>query len=407
MIFRPDRLISVLVVLVGLALQPVYPQGNGVIEGKLVNGTDPSLAPAKVGLDVVSLGGGMSVLKSAVTDSAGRFRIDGLPTDQPMMVRADYKSVNYHGQVTLDTAGKGTLEIKVFEPTTSMKGIRVEGVRMGFQLVGDRLQTLEAISFSNVTNPPRTFVGDDSTFRFSKAPGLVEPPRLDVTGPGSSMPLTQSPLESADGRSYYSLYPLRPGTTTFEVQQLLPYAEKKYAYRERFYYDVESCEIGVIPQDMVLSGQGLKQVQTDAQRNFAVYSGGPVKAGTEVAWTFTGGTPTAQAPAPTGSMPSGEPTGGGVKPAPTYVGQNALIIGSLLLMGFVVVLWYAHNQLLAVASGPNLRGQELKLRREQLLNYLADLDARYENNLLGRAEYMRERENGKRQLRRIALLLKK
>jgi hypothetical protein len=53
------------------------------------------------------------------------------------------------------------------------------------------------------------------------------------------------------------------------------------------------------------------------------------------------------------------------------------------------------------------RAKELLHRREQLLNYMANLDNRFENQTVDRREYLRHRELGKRQLRRISLLLKK
>ena len=382
----------------------IYAQGSGVVDGKLVNGTDASITPAKVAVEVVGLGGGMTVLKTTTTDAQGKFRVDGLPTDQPIMIRANYKSANYHAMANFDSTGKSQVEIKVFETTTSMKGIRAEGARMAFQLAGDRLQALETISFNNQTNPPRTFMSPDGNYRFSKAPGILEPPQVNVTGPGSAMPLDQSPLESADGKSYYSLYPLRPGTTTFEVQEQFPYTGKTYTYRKHFYEDVDSIEIGVIPQDMTVSAPGLTRIQTDPQRNFAVYSGGPVRAGSEVVWTFSGGTPAAE-PAPAESMGGSEPAASGsVKPAPTDVGRYAFIIGPLLLMGLVVVLWFAYNHMKAATPGSDPRARELKERREQLLTYLADLDRRYESQAIDKRDYLRQRESGKRQLRRIALI---
>jgi hypothetical protein len=94
---------------------------------------------------------------------------------------------------------------------------------------------------------------------------------------------------------------------------------------------------------------------------------------------------------------------------PTLVGQNTLVIGPLVLLGLVVVLWFAVNRI-PEAAGPNPdpRARELKSRREQLLNYLASLDNQFENQTLERREYLRQREQGKRQLRRIiSLLLKK
>jgi hypothetical protein len=317
------------------------------------------------------------------------------------MIRASYESVNYHGRVSFDSAGKAKVQIEVFEPTTSMQGIRLEGIRLAFQLTGDHLRTLESHTFRNETKPPRTYMNMDGNFRFSKTPGIPEPPKLSVTGPGSAMPLVQSPLESADGQSYYSLYALRPGVTSFEVEQNLHYESGKYTYRKKFYHDVDSLQIGVIPQDMELEGEGLTKVQTDSQRNFAVYSSGPVKAGTELVWTLSGGTPVA---------PARQTSAGGesrIEPMATSVGRNALVIGPLLLMGFVVVLWYAFNRIQTNPGVEDSRFGQLKERREQLLNYLANLDGRHEAQSIDRREYLRLREAGKRQLRRVAMLLGK
>jgi hypothetical protein len=244
---------------VAALLPSAYPQGRGSVAGRLVNGTDPAKIPASVEIDVVGLGGGMSILKSTVSDASGNFRLDGLPTESPLMIRASYESVNYHGRVGFDSAGKAKVQIEVFEPTTSMQGIRLEGIRLAFQLTGDHLRTLESHTFRNETKPPRTYMNMDGNFRFSKTPGIPEPPKLSVTGPGSAMPLVQSPLESADGQSYYSLYALRPGVTSFEVEQNLHYESGKYTYRKKFYHDVDSLQIGVIPQDMELEGEGLSR----------------------------------------------------------------------------------------------------------------------------------------------------
>jgi len=380
-------------------------QGQGVVDGRIVNGTSPASAPTGVQVDVVQPMGGMSVLKSQTIPPSGKFHFDGLPTDGPLLIRAEYKTVNYYSPVTYDAAGKADVEIQVFEPTASPQGIRLENLRIAFQLSSDGLRSLESFSFNNETRPPQSFTRDDGSFRFSKAPGITQPPRLDVTGPGSNMPVTQSPLESADGHSYYTLYPLRPGITTFEVAQVLPYENHSYTFRQKFYQDVSSLNVGVIPQDMMVSGEGLAKVQSDSSRNFAVYSTGPIKAGTEVVWTFSGGTPVTEAPA---DAPAEQAQSARVVPMPTLIGQNALVIGPLMLLGLILVLWFAHNRMAAgAAAGQDARIQELKDRREQLLDYVAALDARYEKEGLPRPEYLRLREQSKRHLRRIAMLLAK
>jgi hypothetical protein len=153
---------------------------------------------------------------------------------------------------------------------------------------------------------------------------------------------------------------------------------------------------------MVVSGPGLSKVQTDARRNFSVYSGGPFKADTLVVWTLSGGTPAATVPA---EESSAEPR---ITPMPTSVGQNALIIGPLLLMGFILVLWFSSNLIPEQsAKGPDSRARALKERREQLINYLVMLDHRLENHELNPRQHSRLRELGKGQLRRIAALLGK
>jgi hypothetical protein len=348
------------------------------------------------------LAGGMSIIKSSTSDQTGKFRIDGLPTDQPLMIRANYKMVNYHGRVAFDPSGKASVEIKIFEPTTSMEGIRFEGVRMAFHMNADQLRILELSSFNNETKPPKSFMSQEGNFRFSKVPGIQEMPRLQVTGPGSSMPLSQSPLESPDGTSYYSLYPLRPGITSFEIDQTFPYQDRKFFYRKKFYYDLAAFQIGVIPQDLTISGEGLNKIQADAQKNFAVYSGGPIKAGTEVVWTISGGTPILE---PT--MPA-EGSESKIKPMPTYVGQNALILGPLLLACLIAVLWYADHYL--ADAPPQYQAsqiQGLKKRQHQLVDFLAKLENGYENQALDRRQYLAQREPAKRQLRRIVALLGK
>jgi hypothetical protein len=379
----------------------LYAQGHGIVEGTLVNGTNPGSGCSGASVEVVGLATGMNTLKTARSDSSGRFRIDGLPTDQPLMVRTEYKSVSYHARVAFNASGKAGVTIEVFEPTSSTGGIAIDEVRMAFQLNGDQLRSLELYSFTNSTKPPRTYVNPNGTFRFSKAPGILELPKTSVTAPGATMPLTQSPLESADGQSYYLLYPLRPGVTTFETDQLLPYKDRTYAYRRRFYEDLKPFEVGVVPADTALTGEGLAKLQVNTKENFAVYRSQPIKAGTEVTWTFAGGTPVTQ---PAAGEPSGqEPR---VMPTPNAVGRNALIFGPLLLIGFVAMLWYATILMQGVTSN---RGdplpKTLKERRDQILNRTADLDHRFEIQAMDRIEYVRQREHCKRQLRRITLIL--
>lgn len=379
-----------------------FAQQTAVVEGRLNNGTDPAIVPSGVTLEVLALDGGMGIIRTAETDGRGRFRIEGLPMRSMLMLRAVYRGANYHQQIRFDENGIARVELDVFETTSSPDSIRVEEVEMVFQATGNHLQSLETTVLSNESNPPRTFMDPSGNFRFSKAPGIEVMPQIRITPPGSSMPVVQSALESSDGKSYYSLYPLRPGKTKIDVFQLLPYEGLNYTYAKKFFYKTPAVDIGVIPMDMEISGTGLSRVRTDSEKNLAVYRCEPMQAGTEVKWVFSGGTPVAE------QESASESTGSGIQSIPNDVDRNAGIIAPLLLLALVAVLWYAFNRKgIDARSASNAGKRELKQRREDILTGLADLDIRFEKQGLEPKEYQRQRDERKRMLRRIDFLLKK
>jgi hypothetical protein len=359
------------------------------VDGRLINRTNPAIAPRNATIDAVGMSSGMSILKSATTDSSGKFRMEGLPTDEPLMVRASYMGVNYHARLSFNATGSAHVELEVYESTNSMKDIHVDGIQMTFQATGRQLVSVETISFNNKTNPPRTYVNPEGALRVSKAAGILDLPSIRVTAPGSSMPLVQPPLESPDGQSYYSQYPLKPGVTAFEVQQITPYENRSYVYKKKFFQDIQSLRIGVIPKDMVLSGQGLSNIKVVADNNFSVYESPAIKAGTEIVWTLSGGTIVEQQ-----ETSNEEETA--IEARPNAVDRHALMLGSLLLAGLIAVLWYAFNH---APAGSNDTGT-----REKLLDYVADLDSRYEAHDLTRQEYFKLREKAKRRLRSIFIM---
>ena len=316
------------------AATPATAQGGGVAEGRLVNRTDPAIAAGNTELEVLLLSSGMDIIKTATTDARGAFRIEDLPGAMPLMLRAVYKGANYHGMLIFDGDGNARLDLDVYEPTASMKDIRVEEANMAFQLAGDHLHAVETFVIVNDTSPPMVYLNPEGNFRISKAPGILEPPGFRITAPGSEMPLTQSALESADGKSYYSLYPLRPGGTIFEVHQTLPYTDGKYVYEKKFFQDIPEILVGAIPFDMALSGGELKKTEDHAAENFSVYASGAVRADDTVTWTFTGGTPVAEMD----DHGFGETM---IMAMDGVVGRNALAIGSMILTAFVFALWFA------------------------------------------------------------------
>ncbi|MBN2243949.1 MAG: hypothetical protein JW793_14780 [Acidobacteria bacterium] len=369
------------------------------MQGRIVNGTDPSITVGGVPVEVVAMSGGMSVIRTAAADSGGRFRFENLPAREMLMVRAVYQGANYHTQAVFGDSGRANVEILVYEATNSVNGIRVEEYEMVFQAVGAHLQSLDTVLVHNATQPAKTFMDPEGNFRFSKAPALLSLPQIRITAPGASMPVVQSVLESPDGQSYYTLYPLRPGKTAIDIFQILPYENRDYTYVKKFYNPVPPIEIGVIPMDMELSGTGLTKIREDPDRNIAVYRSGPLDAGTEVQWVFSGGTPVLEQQ---GAAPDSA-----IRSLPNAVGRNALVIGPLLLIGFILVFWHAvHRTGDGLPGGAGALKKRMIERRKELINRLADLDRGYKAGGMDPREYLRQREEGKRLLRRIASLLK-
>jgi hypothetical protein len=87
-------------------LPVAHAQKQGVAEGRLINRTNASIIAGGADLEVLELGSGMSIIKTATTDAAGKFRIAGLPESQKLMLRATYKGANYHGTLNFNTEGK-------------------------------------------------------------------------------------------------------------------------------------------------------------------------------------------------------------------------------------------------------------------------------------------------------------
>jgi hypothetical protein len=195
---------------------------------------------------------------------------------------------------------------------------------------------------------------------------------------------------------------LKPGKTTIETFELLPYKAREYTYIKKFYYGTPSIEIGVVPVDMNVSGEGLTHVRDDMDENIAVYRIDAVEAGTEVEWTFSGGTPIAEQENPPASA------GSQIRIDSNAIGRNAGIIAPLILLGFILILWYAINRSGEESTdAPASRKRELKNRQKVLLNRLGELDRLFKANSIRPKEYQKQQEDARRMLRRISLLLKR
>jgi hypothetical protein len=140
----------------------VLAEGDGVIQGQVINGTAGSETPE--GLEVtlhVFRGRDEGEQRTTTTDVQGRFRFEDLEmgSDWAYLVRVPYKGVVYSQGLLSFEAGQQELmtEVAVYETTTDAQGLVIERAHIFVTLEGAGLSVTELYVFANPTD--RTFIG--------------------------------------------------------------------------------------------------------------------------------------------------------------------------------------------------------------------------------------------------------
>jgi hypothetical protein len=159
------RIYALTIILVlGSCLVPAWTlaQGQGVIEGQVVNGTAD--AGSMEGLTVtlhIFVGMEEQPLQTATTDAEGRFRFEGLSTeaDHAYTLHLDYQGVEYGSDLLTFSEGETTLSvsIKVYEPVESDEVISIEQAHIFVDFQEGELVVGELYFFSNSSD--RIYIG--------------------------------------------------------------------------------------------------------------------------------------------------------------------------------------------------------------------------------------------------------
>lgn len=186
------------------------------LSGTLTNGTTGK--PAKGDkVELIELSQGMQDVGNAVTDAQGRFKFD-LPNDGlPHLVRAYHDGVTYH---KMAPPGSTNADMQVYDAGKKIGGISVTADVMRFQAQGNELQGIRLFAVDNESSPPRTQM-NDKNFEFYLPQGAVLDQGVAMTQGGE--PLTTAPDPEAQKNRYSFNFPLRPGTTQFQVVFHMPY----------------------------------------------------------------------------------------------------------------------------------------------------------------------------------------
>ncbi|HEY1423649.1 MAG TPA: carboxypeptidase-like regulatory domain-containing protein [Candidatus Acidoferrum sp.] len=263
------------------------------MHGTVNNGTTGKPA-GNVEVILIQLQGGMQPVAHTKTDASGKFTFDnpGIGA-QPMLIRAEYKGVNFHQPLP---PGKDSVTMDVFEPTGEAKTITVPSHVVIFQPNGAKLLVGEEYGVKNDSKPPVAYFRTDGNFE-AVLPNQADLKQIAAAGP-SGMPVVQSTIDK--GKNKYAIaFAFRPGESEVRLSYEIPYPNNSTTVNLPTAYGGGRLLV-VAPPTVQVTGGGLQMAGQEQGMN--IYERATVTTGSVVAVTLSG---TAPPPAATGGPDAG------------------------------------------------------------------------------------------------------
>ncbi len=375
-------------------------------------------APA-AGVDVVliQLQGGMETVASTKTDAQGRYRLEhGAMGRQPMLVRVNYRGVNFHQPVP---PGRETADVEVFEPTTNPGALKIASRLIALQPNGSVLLVGEEYAVENHLQPPAAYYKPDGSFEF-QLPERGELAQVTAWGP-SGMPVVQGTIDRGS-RRYAVAFAFRPGENGVRLSYHLPYAQNRAALSAPSPYAVERVFI-IAPPTMQISSLGFQPAGSEQGMSLYARDAVPAGAALDISVSGTAPPPSAQKEQP-GDEPRGRDAGrpeGTVQALPGRLDSLKWVLvggfAALFLLGGVF-LWckpaVAANGQPAAALGGSRRAvsarsvttpaaaeveRSVSRSLDELKDMLLRLELRRQAGTISEEDYARERARAEKTLR--------
>jgi len=152
------------------------------------------------------------------TDSKGNFSFQLDDAQTPHLVRAVHQAVTYH---RMAPPGTTSVEVEVYDVGKQIDGIEVVADIMRLQVERGQLQVVREFAVQNSSKPPRTQMNERNLeFYIPEGAQIVEGSAMTEHG----NPLKSAPVQESVKNRYFFEFPLRPGTTRFQVIYRFPYA---------------------------------------------------------------------------------------------------------------------------------------------------------------------------------------
>ncbi len=265
---------------------PVGADGDGVIEGRVVNGSDGG---GPVGDLVVTLStddpetAGES---AARTNPLGQFRFDRLSTSPDVhTLSVRYQGVDYMaGGIQIDARSpSGQAELRVYEATTSAEAVTVLLDHQTVKVRPDE-RRLEVVNYIEVANRgDRTVVGPGAgeTLRFPLPEGAENVQFLGALSETGAL---------LDGRVSDRYQAIPPGEHELLIAYELPYTDHSFIFRKPLDFHTEKAVFLISAREVKAESRQLpamKEADTAAGA-YQILSADDLPAGTVLEVTLTG-----------------------------------------------------------------------------------------------------------------------
>ena len=241
------------------------------------------------------------------------------------MLRAEFEGVSY-SRIIAPGAPTNDVQVTVYSVA--------EGEELKPRVHGLLLEPREAeilinefFSFSNETQPPRTFRDPDrGTLRFHLTKEARSSLQVRTTGP-AGMPLRGAASDTSEEDVYSVDFALKPGENQIELTYRVPHTEGS-AFKGRLLYDGLATNV-IVPPGVTVESQGLVAVEQHPEIKASIFQIPPAR---EFEISISGQGRLRR------SGPTGAPDSPEIEIAPAPVAQELTwvlaITGAILAVGF-------------------------------------------------------------------------
>lgn len=372
------------------------------VHGTVTNGTTGK--PVSAHVIVIQPSAGMQEVGSTEAKN-GQFVVPNLSDKAPIYVlRVEYAGTTYNEPVRV-TGTDQTVDIAVFETTTSWAGVGVVVPHLAVARQGEELMVEQMYEITNATSPPKTITGKDGAFKIFLPADMDSLNDCYVTA--GEMPLKRTPVPTDAADLYGIDYPIRPGITRVTIAYTVPYKSGSYTMNHKFAEAVTHMSVFAVDSTMQVSSTSHQFASTESVHDMKAYALHDIKANSAVTLTFSGGDPNF---AGLNVDEKGNATGGG-----GGAGDNENVvprfgedekISRFLMVTVLLVLAGVVGMSLRDRHDPLSDPQVLRAHYDLLLARLARLDDLHAAQTIPDDVYRSSREDMMGRLAALALLLR-